>query len=208
VTHVVNPVKAIEDGNDENTAMEETLSLEDNLKKEEIRKVDEVQEDQVDTAIQAMEDELTCGMCAGLYIDVSHRIGSYHHSIAPADLTARRTQRLRPRVLRKLCSALDQGKLMSIAPIGADNPQSIPPYPASLGPDDPVIKPLSCPHCRHTPITSASPSRVARAMVDVLIQQRPAAARSTGEIAQANGVYAPKSKGHLKVSFMLCRCMV
>ncbi|KAL7422979.1 hypothetical protein Q5752_002277 [Cryptotrichosporon argae] len=73
--------------------------------------------------------------------------------------------------------------------------QSIPPYPASLHPGDPDPKPVACPHCRYSPIKTAIPSRIAKTMVSVLLSIHSGAARTPGEVRQAEDVYNPAVGG-------------
>ncbi|RSH79670.1 uncharacterized protein EHS24_009322 [Apiotrichum porosum] len=74
---------------------------------------------------------------------------------------------------------------------------SLPRYPASLLPGDPVPEPVSCPHCRHAPIQTATPSRVAKTMVTLLLERHPDYARSANEHAQAEELYAATVGGVL-----------
>ena len=74
----------------------------------------------------------------------------------------------------------------------------MPPLTHAVYEDDPVPKPVACPHCRHSPINEAAPSRLAKAMVDILLKGRPEAERSATEIQQARDIYV-STMGTLKV---------
>ncbi|ORX40778.1 hypothetical protein BD324DRAFT_612077 [Kockovaella imperatae] len=115
-------------------------------------------------AMDMLEDELTCGMCAGIYIDpvVLHECG---HSF---------------------CGSCVRSLI-----------KSLPPMTAPAFPGDPLPKPPSCPHCRHAPITEARPSRLANAMVHILLKCKPEAARPERELQQAREIYTA-SMGALK----------
>lgn len=78
----------------------------------------------------------------------------------------------------------------------------MPKYPLSLLPGDPVPEPVSCPHCRHTPIQTATPCRLAKTMVGILLASRPDVARPPNEHRQAESLYK-STTGVIKVSFDL-----
>ncbi|KAK4684932.1 hypothetical protein P7C73_g5228, partial [Tremellales sp. Uapishka_1] len=115
---------------------------------------------------QALEDELTCGMCAGVFIDPVVLDGCGH----------------------AFCGACVTLWI-----------RALPPYPDTLLPGDPVPHPISCPHCRHSPIKQANSSRLARTMVQVLLKQRPQAERSANEVKEAKSVYSGAGGGVIKV---------
>ncbi|KLT40974.1 hypothetical protein CC85DRAFT_313014 [Cutaneotrichosporon oleaginosum] len=76
---------------------------------------------------------------------------------------------------------------------------SIPRFPLALLPGDPVPNPIACPQCRHAPIQTATPSRMAKTMSDLLLQVHPGVARPANEIVQARALYNPSgSKSVLK----------
>lgn len=81
----------------------------------------------------------------------------------------------------------------------ANGAQSLPRFPVALLPGDPVPDPISCPQCRHAPIQTATPSRMAKTMTGVLLQAYAGAARPPNEQRQAEALYTP-SDGVLKVS--------
>lgn len=82
------------------------------------------------------------------------------------------------------------------------NSKSMPKYPPSLLPGDPVPEPVSCPHCRHSPIQSATPCRLAKTMVGILLASRPDVARPPNEHRQAEALYK-STTGVIKVSIDL-----
>ncbi|EKC99633.1 hypothetical protein A1Q2_06052 [Trichosporon asahii var. asahii CBS 8904] len=67
--------------------------------------------------------------------------------------------------------------------------KSMPKYPPSLLPGDPVPEPISCPHCRHAPVQTATPCRLAKTMVGILLASRPDVARPPNEHRQAELLY-------------------
>ncbi|GMK56233.1 hypothetical protein CspeluHIS016_0300730 [Cutaneotrichosporon spelunceum] len=77
---------------------------------------------------------------------------------------------------------------------------SLPRFPAVLLPGDTVPDPIACPQCRHAPIQTATPSRIAKTMAEVLLQVYPDAARPPNEVVQAEALYNPSgpSRGALK----------
>jgi hypothetical protein len=154
--------------------------------------------DNDDPTALALIEELECGMCAGVFIDVSDSSSSaLPLTDALSPLIARRSERMWPRLLRQLCPAMDQGERDLSSPLLT--PQSIPRYPVSLLPGDPVPEPIACPHCRHAPIQTATPSRVAKSMVTFLLGRMPSVSRPPNELRQAKDIYT-SNHGVLKVS--------
>lgn len=62
-------------------------------------------------------------------------------------------------------------------------------------------EPVACPQCRHAPVQTATPSRVAKTMVKFLLERYPAAARPPNELKQAEEIYTA-ARGTLKVTRM------
>ncbi|KAL1412517.1 hypothetical protein Q8F55_000263 [Vanrija albida] len=112
----------------------------------------------------ALQEELECGMCAGVFID-------------PVALNG--------------CGHVFCGSCVTqwIA--------SLPQYPASLLPGDPVPEPICCPQCRHAPVHTATPSRMAKTMVALLLSMHPELARPPNEHKQAEAIYSAVS-GEIK----------
>ncbi|RSH86994.1 hypothetical protein EHS25_003482 [Saitozyma podzolica] len=104
--------------------------------------------------LDALEEELTCGMCSGVFIEP---------------------------VALDICGHVFCGSCITLWLKNR--------YGQEL--------PLSCPQCRISPIGSASPSRLARTMVSLLVSRRPEACRALNERVQADQVYMSQRDGHI-----------